>query len=94
MISKCANPACLNRFLYFHTGKLFRFERRPLDKQAADKEQKGDNLTAGSAATLRKGSRGVEFFWLCDDCAAVMTLVYQAGIGVMTQRLRKELKAS
>ena len=94
MISKCANPACWNRFLYLHTGRLFRFERRPLDKHSLDKEQKGASLAEGSAASLRKDSRSVEFFWLCDDCAAVMTLVYQTGIGVLTQQLRKELKAS
>jgi len=27
MISKCANPACSNRFFYLHEGKLFSLER-------------------------------------------------------------------
>jgi len=92
MISKCANPACLNRFLYLHTGKLFRFERHPLGKRELDKQ--ADALASLLDASAHKTSRAVEFFWLCDDCAAVMTLVYQAGIGVTTRRLRKELKAS
>ena len=92
MISKCANPACLNRFLYLHTGKLFRFERHTLNQHGLCKEN-GDS-TSEINPTQHKQGRCVEFFWLCNDCAPVMTLVYHADTGVVTQRLRKELKAS
>lgn len=85
MISKCANPTCGARFLYLHTGKLFRFELEP-------KDDEGPLL--GFDPSLRKHSRGVEFFWLCETCSAVMTLVYQPRLGVTTQWLHLELKAS
>ena len=28
MLSKCANPACLNTFRYFHEGKLYLIESK------------------------------------------------------------------
>jgi hypothetical protein len=85
MISKCANPACSARFLYLHEGKLFRFEREA--KQ--DKER-----LLGFDPTVRKHSNDVEFFWLCEQCSATMTLTYQNGTGVITQRVRNVLKAA
>ncbi|HXY51769.1 MAG TPA: hypothetical protein VEI01_20140 [Terriglobales bacterium] len=85
MISKCANPACSARFLYLHSGKLFRFEREA---------QEDDGPFLGFDPSVRKHSQGVEFFWLCEACAAVMTLVYYPRIGVTTRWLRPELKAS
>jgi hypothetical protein len=85
MISKCANPACSARFLYLHEGKLFRFEREA--KQ--DKER-----LLGFDPTVRKHSTGMEFFWLCEQCSATMTLTYQNGTGVITQRVRNMLKAA
>jgi hypothetical protein len=43
---------------------------------------------------VRKHSQGVEFFWLCEACASVMTLVYYPSMGVTIRWLRPELKAS
>jgi hypothetical protein len=85
MISKCANPACSARFLYLRTGKLFRFELEA---------REDDGPFLGFDPSVRKHSRGVEFFWLCESCAEVMTLVYYPSIGVTTRWLRPELKAS
>ncbi len=85
MISKCANPNCPARFLYLHQGKLFRFEQ----EARADTE-----LSLGLDSTLHKHSRGVEFFWLCQNCAATMRLTYSKGVGVTTQPLRRLLKAA
>ena len=85
MISKCANPACSARFLFLHTGKLFRFERRP----TADKEP-----FLGFDPTLRKHSTGVEFFWLCENCSATMRLDYRSGSGVIVRQERQLLKAA
>jgi hypothetical protein len=85
MISKCANPACSARFLYLHEGKLFRFER----------EARNDSeLLLGFDPTLHKHSRGVEFFWLCAQCAATMTLIYCKGVGVATHPRHPLLKAA
>jgi hypothetical protein len=85
MISKCANPACSTRFLYLHEGKLFRFER----------EAKEDTEPLlGFDPTLRKHSRGVEFFWLCKTCAMEMTLVRRQGGAVSPRRLPSVLKAA
>ena len=85
MISKCANPACSARFLYLREGKLFRFER-----EAQDDTQP----LLGFDPTLHKHSTGVEFFWLCETCAATMTLNYSRGVGVTTRRLRDEFRAA
>ena len=78
MISKCANPGCSARFLYLHTGKLFRFEREA-------KEDTGPLM--GFDPALRKHSTGVEFYWLCESCAKKMTLIYCTDSGVTTRPL-------
>lgn len=67
MVSKCANPACNVPFLYFHQGKLFRRER-------AARPQGGNG---------NGSKRGyVEFYWLCNDCADKMTLVFEKDVGI------------
>ena len=83
MISKCANPTCSARFLYLHEGKLFRFERRACND---------NELLLGFDPTLHKHSSGVEFFWLCRNCAATMTLIYCKDVGVTTHPLHRLLK--
>lgn len=85
MISKCANPTCSARFLYLHEGKLFRFERQARNE---------NELLLGFDPTVRKRSPGVEFFWLCRNCAASMTLIYCKGVGVTTHPLHRLLKAA
>ena len=75
MISKCANPACNEPFLYLRGGKLFRVERW----EGAE--------TNGEAR--EKLSHNVEHFWLCSRCSAVMTLVYLKGKGVATLPLNQ-----
>lgn len=85
MISKCANPGCSARFLYLHTGKLYRFER-------VNKDDTQPLL--GFGPDVRHHSRRVEFFWLCEKCAASLTLVYCRGVGVTTHPLHPLLKAA
>ena len=75
MLSKCANPDCSAPFLYLHQGKLFR-----VDSEAVAR----GGLSLGSAPEPKKPPRRTEFFWLCGDCAAEMTLAYKKGIGVVT----------
>lgn len=60
MLSKCSNPDCSAHFLYLYSGKLFRFD----SKEIPARREYG-----------AQPSRGVEFFWLCDECAGRFTLV-------------------
>jgi len=82
MLSKCANPECSTRFLYMRGGKLFRWDRLEGVK----------NSRPNSSLTIKKQSRGVEFFWLCDKCALKMTVVFRKGIGITTKPLLPPLK--
>jgi hypothetical protein len=85
MISKCANPSCSIRFLYMHEGKLFRFEREA--KEDAEP-------LLGFDPAVHKRSGGVEFFWLCENCSATMTLSYRKGMGVSTRPLPRKFKVA
>ena len=73
MVSKCANPRCEARFRYFHTGKLFR-----LDKASGYERRR----LLGDERDAKKPMRHVEFYWLCDDCAKEMTLIFDQASGV------------
>jgi hypothetical protein len=64
MLSKCANPGCPASFLYLHEGKLFR-----LDSST-------EILARIPVSEVTRPSRRFEFFWLCDQCAAELTLGY------------------
>jgi hypothetical protein len=76
MVSKCANPNCSMPFLYLHNGKLFRLDS-------------GGTVTTSPSFDDETGiphaDRRVEFFWLCNQCAARMTLSYQKGSGVRVE---------
>lgn len=71
MLSKCANPGCSRPFRYLHQGRLFRLET----------EVNGAASSFGSDPDLKK-HRQLEFFWLCDECAARMTLGFEKGFGI------------
>lgn len=76
MLSKCANPACATPFRYFHTGKLFRVETSTgLERRRA----------MGNDGEPAKPLRRLEFYWLCQDCAETMTLVYEKEAGVIVR---------
>lgn len=78
MLSKCSNPSCPTLFRYLHEGKLFRIE---LDVVT------GETATFGIDPELKKPVRRTEFFWLCRECSAKMTLDFKKGVGVMTRPL-------
>lgn len=78
MVSKCANPSCSEHFLYFNRGKLFRWDGNASDLTAS---QFGDD------PGVEKHPHRVEFFWLCEGCAARMTLTFAPGIGVTIKPL-------
>ena len=65
MVSRCANPDCSNSFRYLHVGKLFRFDAW---------HRSGD----GSQRSPRKG---MELFWLCEDCVRDLTIVWDPADG-------------
>ena len=82
MLSKCANPGCSASFLYLHQGKLFRLETGGNgDVDVADPQGK-------------HSSRRLEYFWLCDECASLMTVSFKKGVGVMTRPLFVARKAA
>jgi hypothetical protein len=60
MLCKCANPACFERFLFLHRGKLFHLS--PTPEVTASSE--------GSSPALE------ERFWLCPSCSKKMTVVW------------------
>ncbi len=70
MVSKCANPNCPASFLYLHQGKLFRMAVET-------------GKTDGLSPETRRAQSHVQFYWLCDDCSATMTLAYKQGLGVL-----------
>ena len=74
MVSKCANPECVASFRYFHQGKLFRVE---VDVGVDRRRSLGDDDDE-----KKKHLRRIEFYWLCENCAGRMTLVFEKGVGV------------
>jgi hypothetical protein len=60
MVSKCANPACSEKFLYLHQGKIFQLT------PTREVEAVGGGFTPSLS----------ERFWLCDKCCKEMTLVW------------------
>ncbi len=78
MLSKCANPGCAATFLYLHEGKLFRLDI-------------SIEVAATSAVGTKRPSRRLEFFWLCNPCAAELTLGYEKATGVTVVPLPKAL---
>jgi len=79
MLSKCANPSCSNHFLYLHEGKLFRLDV---------------GVDPGSNSDFQEQQRRVEFFWLCESCAANMTVVFTRGKGVKVRPFRSMRQAA
>ena len=69
MVSKCANPDCSAQFRYLRNGKLFRIHNEMLTAAEAVAQN-----SLQQAATRRD-----RFFWLCNECAGKMTLVFEDG---------------
>lgn len=79
MVSKCANQNCNSTFRYLGKGRLFRFERAL--PSPADPEM--DGIT-----NMRKMPSSVEHFWLCEHCAAHMTLTLDVNKRVVAVPVR------
>jgi hypothetical protein len=79
MLSKCANPGCPAPFLYLHQGKLFR-----LDTGTEHSAARSSAAQSSAAQSKDRTVRHLEFFWLCEECAAKLTLDYKKGVGITT----------
>jgi len=66
MITKCANELCGEPFLFFRGGKLFIVDVR-------------SGPQPGGPGTADQASQKLEHFWLCEHCAATMTVVVGQG---------------
>ena len=73
MLSHCANSKCSKRFLRLREGKLFVVETGP-------RRQLGEQDP--SPFLQERPRQRVERYWLCDECAAVWTLVYDPKQGI------------
>lgn len=82
MISKCANPDCDARFRYLRSGKLFHFE---VAVEPVATKYSGTGLRP----VPKKAAQKVEHFWLCDECAASMTLKQDRAHGVIVIPVKK-----
>lgn len=67
MLSKCLNPDCSANFQYFGQGRLFRIDFAEACRKHA---------LAGKEiiASVRCKVHPTEHFWLCERCAATMTV--------------------
>ena len=72
MLHKCANPVCHNPFRKLSHGKLFLVETEPIDR-----------LDMGRTRWRGRSNHRIEYYWLCDECAFVLTLSYEKGQGVV-----------
>jgi hypothetical protein len=66
MIAKCANPSCGTEFRYLRGGKVYLLETKPIMSISVPPPPETEFRESG----LRSG----EYFWLCEDCAKLMTI--------------------
>jgi hypothetical protein len=71
VLAKCANPTCSAPFRRLTEGKLFQVETRYPS-------------TEGLGARKHRASQRVEHFWLCSDCARLVTLAFHEDRGLVT----------
>jgi hypothetical protein len=67
MLSKCLNPRCSATFRYLRQGRLFRVDHSEASRRIALTGKKGNAPARGKTCP-------VEHFWLCESCAATMTI--------------------
>jgi hypothetical protein len=86
MLSRCANLQCSKPFLRLREGKLFLVE--------TDRLTKPGESAAPPFVRARQVQRQVEHYWLCDDCAAQWTLVYDRDQGVALAPLKRPVASA
>jgi hypothetical protein len=85
MLSNCANQQCRKPFLRLREGKLFLVE--------TDRLTKPGEPAVPPFVRARRQQRLVEHYWLCDDCAAQWTLIYDRERGVALAPARRPAPA-
>jgi len=60
MVTKCANPSCMNLFRYLRGGKVFLID--------------SPHPMLENNKNFRETSRRSEFFWLCERCSRHMSV--------------------
>ena len=80
MLSQCANEKCGKPFLRLREGKLFLVE--------TERVAKPGEPTVPPFVRARQAQRQVEHYWLCNECAAKWTLVYDRERGIALAPLR------
>ena len=80
MIAKCANPSCGMFFRYLRSGKLFLLERSAIVARSG--------LHAPEGQFRNRGSHD-ECFWLCEDCAKIMTITSEESGGALVVALKQ-----
>jgi len=86
MLSRCANSQCSKPFLRLREGKLFLVETERVNKPGES--------AAPPFVRARQLQRQVEHYWLCDECAAHWTLVYDRDQGVALSPLRRPVASA
>jgi hypothetical protein len=81
MLQKCANPGCPNPFRKLSEGKLFLVETESRSSANAGLRRWDDGIP-----------HRIEHFWLCGECAAVLTLAFEKGEGLKTVPLPEAAK--
>ena len=81
MLHKCANPGCIRPFRRLTEGKLFLIEINA-------------SCSPGQSGSRRDGQtpHRIEHFWLCEECAAVLTLSFEKGRGMVTVPLPESIR--
>jgi hypothetical protein len=72
MLSKCLNSRCSATFQYLGQGRLYRVD-------FADAGRKRSLAGKESAVSVRSKACPIEHFWLCEKCAATMTIELNDG---------------
>jgi len=72
VLHKCANPDCPSPFRKLSEGKLFLLETGALGPASTGRGAKGRSV------------RQIEHYWLCDQCASVLTLSFEKDRGMVT----------
>lgn len=67
MVSKCLNSCCSVSFRYLGTGRLYCVD-------FADVGRRNEWAGKKTVTSIRSKACPVEYFWLCERCAATMTI--------------------
>jgi hypothetical protein len=82
MLAKCANALCNTPFRRLSEGKLFLLQCEGMRNREPGDPQKA------------KPPRRIEYFWLCADCAGLVTLTFNRTTGVTTVPLSAVLTST